>query len=1365
MAAASAGQQLQQQQQQHHHQQQQQQQQHKLNIVSNVETVAGVLQVNGLFQQQAKFVTRVATNAAMQQQQQQQQLQQQQQQQQILPAGLVNGNATMLQANNVARLQQQQQQQHRHNTPIFVSPAQLQQQQQQQHVKLRQAQIRLPVKSAATVAATHCMPATIAARQMSQNNQQQQQQFYVKNVAKTNNNNNNNNNNNCNYNLAPGWRRLTNNNEVAYISPTGKTLRSQYQIRDYLLSQGTCKCGLPCPLRPEYFFDFNAEVPNMPMKAAAASTGHEANSLLSAPPLCAHQRKMLESGQAVKDVIAPAGATAAVSNVFTAMLTTTTTTTAAATAATTHEFNNKDAADAAKYGKRSNNTPALVNTVTSQATAPATVIKPAAATPIATPTPTPAAVLAMQPNFKDDPAGYLQQQTALLQCSLNVSANAKLLPQESIVHSSQPQQQQPQQQQQRQRVRRIAKWELEPTLLQLPVAAPSASPNSLHVDTAAAFARPQKPQITSVTVVPAPQESPVSSSAPEQVGAISTSHESPRHSLPSPTESLDSSKSLPVVASPKLPTQQQQQQLRPPPVISQAHSQAQLRLLRQQCQTLPRQPAPQQQLQSQAQSMQLSRSIVTTTASISRPASTVAQLQSMAHANGGQQLIMTSAGQLLVIPAANNKQQQQQQRAQSQSAGYIVGQPKLLHHQLGQLTHISQANGGNPTQTVLLNTLPNGGYIVQQQAAPAEQQQQQQLLAMPQPAAPLITSPESKRRPRKRKNSISSTPPPPAPQQQQQLSVSPAKTLSPQISPSIPSQAPALLQQAANAAAAAQSTATQQQQQQQQFPQQFQLSPGIQGIVVNKPANAGTAQPQQLLLQNGQILQQVNLIGQQLLMPAGLVMGPDATLLQIQNMPTTSLLTPQGSVMLRTPSPQGKPSFISPSTGGQQYLVGANGQLSPIGQIYSTHMGLVMPTAQQGGASFVQASPTATIQIQQQQQPLQQQQQQQQQQQLNLQASYVTETHASRQLTAGSPPDTTTCSPRSPERPPSHRSSGSDMVQYVSSSEPDAAISPQSAGSRQSPSSTDCDPTNNCQSNVFSQPISVYKPAEAKIRRIHVTSQAPTTDNSQLIAQESPASTTEAAAAAATKANKRTRRAPRALARALPANSSAALPPRTFAIGELIWGPARGHPAWPGKIVKMPDGVCTPSQQFDHVWVQWFGGGGRSSSELITVNSLQSLSEGLEAHHKAQKDTRKSRKLNSQLERAIQEAMTELDNISAAAATGTGTAKATAAAAATPIGQQQLQQPTSTNNSNNNSVISRGKRSTATSSVGQALASGANLMLSTSTASTSVNGLFNQQRHKPIRIAPAPAPTLVTAAAGISSGASTPTAELLKLNK
>lgn len=43
-------------------------------------------------------------------------------------------------------------------------------------------------------------------------------------------------------------------------SPTGASLRSQFQIKDYLLSSGTCKCGLPCPLRPDYFFDFNIQV-------------------------------------------------------------------------------------------------------------------------------------------------------------------------------------------------------------------------------------------------------------------------------------------------------------------------------------------------------------------------------------------------------------------------------------------------------------------------------------------------------------------------------------------------------------------------------------------------------------------------------------------------------------------------------------------------------------------------------------------------------------------------------------------------------------------------------------------------------------------------------------------------------------------------------------------------------------------------------------------------------------------------------------------------------------------------------------------------------------------------------------------------
>lgn len=44
------------------------------------------------------------------------------------------------------------------------------------------------------------------------------------------------------------------------FSPSGTALRKIEQIKDYLLRHGTCKCGLPCPLRPDYFFEFNPQV-------------------------------------------------------------------------------------------------------------------------------------------------------------------------------------------------------------------------------------------------------------------------------------------------------------------------------------------------------------------------------------------------------------------------------------------------------------------------------------------------------------------------------------------------------------------------------------------------------------------------------------------------------------------------------------------------------------------------------------------------------------------------------------------------------------------------------------------------------------------------------------------------------------------------------------------------------------------------------------------------------------------------------------------------------------------------------------------------------------------------------------------------
>lgn len=94
---------------------------------------------------------------------------------------------------------------------------------------------------------------------------------------------------------------------------------------------------------------------------------------------------------------------------------------------------------------------------------------------------------------------------------------------------------------------------------------------------------------------------------------------------------------------------------------------------------------------------------------------------------------------------------------------------------------------------------------------------------------------------------------------------------------------------------------------------------------------------------------------------------------------------------------------------------------------------------------------------------------------------------------------------------------------------------------------------------------------------------------------------------------------------------------RKLEVGELVWGAARGSPAWPGKVESLgPPGTMT-------VWVRWYGGGGGRSQ--VEVKALKSLSEGLEAHHRARKKFRKSRKLNMQLENAIQEAMAELDKV------------------------------------------------------------------------------------------------------------------------
>ncbi|XP_041971302.1 mucin-5AC-like isoform X2 [Aricia agestis] len=84
-----------------------------------------------------------------------------------------------------------------------------------------------------------------------------------------------------------GWRRIVNGTSVVYISPSGTALSTLPQLRDYLQTAGTCKCGLPCPLRPETAFNFDPKVVSKPYQASGAESGK----------LCNHKRKLLATLQ------------------------------------------------------------------------------------------------------------------------------------------------------------------------------------------------------------------------------------------------------------------------------------------------------------------------------------------------------------------------------------------------------------------------------------------------------------------------------------------------------------------------------------------------------------------------------------------------------------------------------------------------------------------------------------------------------------------------------------------------------------------------------------------------------------------------------------------------------------------------------------------------------------------------------------------------------------------------------------------------------------------------------------------------------------------------------------------------------------
>ncbi|XP_073810885.1 methyl-CpG-binding domain protein 6 isoform X2 [Danio rerio] len=83
-----------------------------------------------------------------------------------------------------------------------------------------------------------------------------------------------------------GWRRKVEDGAVSYISPSGTVLQSVDEVRVYLRTDGTCKCGLECPLVPNKVFNFDPA-------AMVQAPGHQSGKVEEdMTKLCNHRRKV-----------------------------------------------------------------------------------------------------------------------------------------------------------------------------------------------------------------------------------------------------------------------------------------------------------------------------------------------------------------------------------------------------------------------------------------------------------------------------------------------------------------------------------------------------------------------------------------------------------------------------------------------------------------------------------------------------------------------------------------------------------------------------------------------------------------------------------------------------------------------------------------------------------------------------------------------------------------------------------------------------------------------------------------------------------------------------------------------------------------
>ncbi|XP_017287275.1 methyl-CpG-binding domain protein 5 isoform X3 [Kryptolebias marmoratus] len=84
-----------------------------------------------------------------------------------------------------------------------------------------------------------------------------------------------------------GWQRKAERGVVVYVSPSGSVLSSLEQVKTYLLTDGTCKCGLECPLVLHKVFNFD------PGAAVKQRTAEDVKADEDVTKLCIHKRKLL----------------------------------------------------------------------------------------------------------------------------------------------------------------------------------------------------------------------------------------------------------------------------------------------------------------------------------------------------------------------------------------------------------------------------------------------------------------------------------------------------------------------------------------------------------------------------------------------------------------------------------------------------------------------------------------------------------------------------------------------------------------------------------------------------------------------------------------------------------------------------------------------------------------------------------------------------------------------------------------------------------------------------------------------------------------------------------------------------------------